>query len=52
MNDSVLASVCKEAFVAKFKEVSLHLYDVTEQDNGRSVWGESVYNQKDFQKSS
>jgi hypothetical protein len=32
-----MASVCKEVVVAKFKKVSLHLYDVTEQDNRKSL---------------
>ena len=31
MDDSELASVCKEDFLANFKVVSQHLYDVTEQ---------------------
>ena len=33
MDDSELTSVCKEDIVAKFKDVSLHLYDVNGQDN-------------------
>jgi hypothetical protein len=37
VDDSKLASVCKDPVVANFKEVSLYLYDVTEQDKGRSL---------------
>jgi hypothetical protein len=37
VDDSKLASGFKEAFVAKFKAVSLNLYDMTEQVNGRSL---------------
>ena len=37
MDDNKLRSVCKEAVVAKYNEVSLHLYVVTGQYNGKSV---------------
>ena len=39
MDDSELAKVCKEDIVANFKEVSLNIYVVNEQDNARSLRG-------------
>jgi hypothetical protein len=48
VDGSGLASVFKEAFMAKFKEVSLHLYDATEQDKGMSLLGYSVWHQKNI----
>jgi len=33
VDDSEMASGCKEDIVAKFKDESLHLYDVNGQDN-------------------
>ena len=49
---SGMASVCTEDIVANFKEVSQHLYYMTEQDNGRSLSGKSDCHARNFQNSS